>query len=258
MKIEKISEDVIKITLSVSDFETRNLDAKQIKSNSPQYEKLLLDVIGHAEIEFGFNISECRVVFEPVANKMGEHVITITRTNNMSSSFHGTRAPEINPAQYEKIVSLLRELFPIDDSFEFEGESDEISSEDYAQVDEFLRAMTGIAEADKIKHNTKTIEPVDYYDVLSFNDIENLISLVTSFPACKNIPAVLYRYANKYFIVYKLQKRYTSLVQSFRHIASEFDAKVITSDIILSILEEHGQKIIKRGAFSVLLRNFSK
>ncbi len=258
MKIEKISEDVIKITLSVADFETRNLDSKQIKSNSPQYEKLLLDVIGHAEIEFGFNISECRVVFEPIANKLGEHVITITRTNNSPSNFQGSRSPEISPSQFEKIFSLLRELFPVDENYEIETESDETSSDDYAQVDEFLRIMTGVAETEKTKHNAKTIEHTDYYDVLSFNDIENLISLVTSFPACKNIPAVLYRYSNKYFIVYKLQKRYMPLIQNFRHMASEFDARVITSDIILSILEEHGQKIIKRGAFSVLLRNFSK
>lgn len=140
MKIEKISEDVIKITLTVSDLETRNLDAKKLKSNSPQYEKLLLDIIGHAEIEFGFDISECKVVYEPAVNKQGEHIITVTRTSN-SPNVENINFVDFNPIQLFKVLSMLREMMPIDEHYEYDNDGEEPHTEEFTQVDDFLRSL---------------------------------------------------------------------------------------------------------------------
>ena len=105
MKIEKVSEDVIRITLTAEDLKKRNLDAQKFKYDTPQYERLLLDVISHAEIEFGFDISECRVVHEPASNKQEDHIITVTRTSNaknIDSTF------DFNPAYLLKILAYKR------------------------------------------------------------------------------------------------------------------------------------------------------
>lgn len=256
MKIEKISEDVIKVTLSVSDLETRNLDAKKLKSNSPQYEKLLLDIIGHAEIEFGFDISECKVVYEPAVNKQGEHIITVTRTSNRPNS-ENVNFVDFNPVQFFKVLSMLRELMPVDEHFEYENDGDEPHTDEIARVDDFLRSLLLTEATEKTTEKTqKKDTPEDSYEVIYFSDFENLIQMATSFPQSKMIPATLYKYNKAYYVSYRVSKRNAGVIDKLRGLASEFDGKFMPPDIVLPILEEHGDKIIKRGAFSVLLKNF--
>ena len=256
MKIEKVSEDVIRITLTAEDLKKRNLDAQKFKYDTPQYERLLLDVISHAEIEFGFDISECRVVHEPASNKQEDHIITVTRTSNAKNIDNSTF--DFNPAYLLKILAYLKELLPIDQNFDFDGEdkdfSDELHHNDY-----FLNSILLYDENEKAKEKRYSDESCnENYEVLVFNDFENLISMVLTIPQSRNVPASLYKYNDNYYISYRLSKRNAGVIEKIRDIASEFDGKYMPASITRPILEEHANKIIKRGAFSVLLNNFAK
>lgn len=255
MKIEKISEDVIRITLTADDFKTRNLDAQKFKYDTPQYERLLLDVISHAEIEFGFDISECRVVYEPASNKQEDHIITVTRTSNAQNIDNNHY--DFNPAYLMKLLSFLKEFLPIDEHFDYDGEDRDFHHDELNQNDYFLRSLLLVDENEKLKEKSHVNHnPREDYDVIVFNDFENLISMVISLPQCKDVPASLYKYNKHYYVSYRLSKRNATTIEKIRGITSEFDGKYMPADVTLPILEEHGDKIIKRGAFSVLLRNF--
>lgn len=212
MKIEKVSEDVIRITLTAEDLKKRNLDAQKFKYDTPQYERLLLDVISHAEIEFGFDISECRVVHEPASNKQEDHIITVTRTSNAKNIDNSTF--DFNPAYLLKILAYLKELLPIDENFDYDGEdkdfSDELHHNDY-----FLNSILLYDENEKAKERKRYSDEScnENYEVLVFNDFENLISMVLTIPQSRNVPASLYKYNDNYYISYRLSKRNAGVIE---------------------------------------------
>jgi len=79
LKIEKISENKIKITISVDDLIERNIDLDSLNYNSPAAQELFWDMMEQAEEEFGFNISDSQLVIEPIPDMEDGFIITITK-----------------------------------------------------------------------------------------------------------------------------------------------------------------------------------
>jgi adapter protein MecA 1/2 len=79
MKIEKIGENIIKVTVSLNDLEERNIDLDALNYNSPAAQELFWDMMEQAEVEFGFNVSDSQLVIEPSTNNEEGFIITITR-----------------------------------------------------------------------------------------------------------------------------------------------------------------------------------
>ena len=81
MKIEKLNENKLKITLDINDLKSRNIDIKSFVSNSPESQDLFWDVMQEAEKEFGFNVDESMVYVEALSNSAGSFTLFITKTN---------------------------------------------------------------------------------------------------------------------------------------------------------------------------------
>jgi adapter protein MecA 1/2 len=79
MKIEKINENKIKITLSLNDLEERNIDLESLNINSPATQELFWDMMEQAEIELGFNASDSQLCIEAVPDSQDGFIITITK-----------------------------------------------------------------------------------------------------------------------------------------------------------------------------------
>ena len=79
MKIEKINENKIKITLTVKDLEDRQLDFTSLKYNSPTTQKLFWEIMKEAEEECGFSASNSQLFIEAAAIKGGNFTLTITK-----------------------------------------------------------------------------------------------------------------------------------------------------------------------------------
>ncbi len=79
MKIEKVSENKIKVTLSVSDLKERNIDFGSLSYNSPQAQELFWDMMHQAEIEYGFSASNAQLFIEATPGSGENLVITVTR-----------------------------------------------------------------------------------------------------------------------------------------------------------------------------------
>lgn len=79
MKIERINDNIIKVTISLNDLEERNIDLDSLNYNSPAAQELFLDLMEQAEIEFGFNVSDSQLVIEPSTSTDDGFVLTITR-----------------------------------------------------------------------------------------------------------------------------------------------------------------------------------
>ncbi|MFZ5990032.1 MAG: adaptor protein MecA [Bacillota bacterium] len=79
MRIEKINENKIKVTISFNDLEERNIDLDSINYNSPAAQELFWDMMEQAEIQFGFNASDSQLCIEAVPDADEGFVVIITK-----------------------------------------------------------------------------------------------------------------------------------------------------------------------------------
>ncbi len=67
MKIEKLNEDKIRITLNIEDLNERDIDYHSFMSNSIESQSIFLDMLDTAEKEVGFNTQDCKIKIEALA-----------------------------------------------------------------------------------------------------------------------------------------------------------------------------------------------
>jgi len=83
MKIEKINDNKIKITLSAKDLADRNLDFQSLRHNSPEAQTLFWDMMKLAESEHGFTASNCQLFIEAASVMNGNFIVTITKIHDV-------------------------------------------------------------------------------------------------------------------------------------------------------------------------------
>jgi adapter protein MecA 1/2 len=87
MRIERISENVIKVTISMSDLEERNIDIDSINYNSAAAQELFWDMMEQAELELDFEISNSQLIIEPYSDDGDSFIITVTRLDDDEEEF---------------------------------------------------------------------------------------------------------------------------------------------------------------------------
>ena len=80
MKIEKLTENKIRIILNIEDLETNNIDFESVLNNTPEIQTLILSILNQAEKEVGFFVKDCKILIEAIASFDGNFVFTITKT----------------------------------------------------------------------------------------------------------------------------------------------------------------------------------
>lgn len=79
MKIEKVNEDKIRITLNTEDLQEKNIDLHSFMANSVESQELFLDMLDEAEKEVGFDTEDYKLMIEALAVSNGTFVLTVTR-----------------------------------------------------------------------------------------------------------------------------------------------------------------------------------
>lgn len=79
MRIERISENKIRITVSNEDLVERNLSLDTLIYNTHESREFIWDVIKRAESEFGFTTSNAQLSIETTPNSSEEYIVTITK-----------------------------------------------------------------------------------------------------------------------------------------------------------------------------------
>ena len=80
MKIEKITENKLRIVLNLEDLERNNIDFESVVNNTPETQSLILSILNKAEKEVGFYTQDCKILIEALASFDGNFVFTITKT----------------------------------------------------------------------------------------------------------------------------------------------------------------------------------
>ena len=79
MKIEKLTENKIRIILNIEDLKEKNIDFHSFMSNSFESQDLFFDMLETAEKEIGFVTKDYKLIIEALATSDGNFVLTVTR-----------------------------------------------------------------------------------------------------------------------------------------------------------------------------------
>lgn len=79
MKIEKLNEDKIRITLNREDLVEKDIDFHSFMANSLESQELFLDMLDEAEKEVGFVTDDYKIMIEALAMSNGNFILTVTR-----------------------------------------------------------------------------------------------------------------------------------------------------------------------------------
>lgn len=136
MKIEKVNENKIKITLSREDLNARNIDVQSFIYNTPESQDLFWDVMREAEKEYGFNVDESMVYVEASATTSGIFTLTVTKTSNSLAS--NTLKNKIRKQNYKlkrksTSVPLDHSLYRFDSFDDFCDFAKLVAKEDYGE-----------------------------------------------------------------------------------------------------------------------------
>ena len=88
MKIEKLTENKIRIVLNIEDLKTNNIDFDSLLNNTPETQSLILSILNQAEKEVGFYVQDSKILIEAIASFDGNFVFTITKTTPNQSCNH--------------------------------------------------------------------------------------------------------------------------------------------------------------------------
>ena len=79
MKIEKLNDDKIRITLNMEDLAKNDIDFQSFMSNSIESQELFLNMLDRAEQEVGFVTEDYQIMIEAIAMSDGNFILTVTR-----------------------------------------------------------------------------------------------------------------------------------------------------------------------------------
>lgn len=110
MKFEKLSENKIRITLTINDLKDKDIDFHDFMSNPLETQDLFLDILKEANEQIGFNTSDYKVKIEALAMIDGDFVVNVTRVsdsdrNSIPTTTISTNSPKKRFTVRRKTVS---------------------------------------------------------------------------------------------------------------------------------------------------------
>ncbi|MBR3162576.1 MAG: adaptor protein MecA [Clostridia bacterium] len=105
MKIEKITDNKIRIILNLDDLEAKNIDLHSFMSNSIESQSLFVDMLDEAERTVGFYTKDSKILIEALASSEGLFIFTITKVEEESSKRKNLRIKRKNTnINYKKVI----------------------------------------------------------------------------------------------------------------------------------------------------------
>ena len=83
MKIEKISENKVKITLTIDELSQRHISIKDIEQDSNRAQDLFLDLLEESELNCDFVTDDSQLYVEASSDNENLFIVTITKIDYM-------------------------------------------------------------------------------------------------------------------------------------------------------------------------------
>lgn len=90
MKIKKINNDKLKIILSSSDLDEKNIDVDSFLANPIESQNLFFEILDLAEEKYNFDIENNRAIIEAISLDNNIFILTITKLKNDLCTYNTT------------------------------------------------------------------------------------------------------------------------------------------------------------------------
>ncbi|MGL6175184.1 MAG: adaptor protein MecA [Cellulosilyticaceae bacterium] len=224
MKIEKVSDTQIRVTLDHADLKNRNIKISELAYGSSKAQALFKDMMNQAFEDFGFEAENVPLMIEAVPLSTDSIMIVVTKVED--------------PAQIEQKLDAIGER-PTHRSFK-EPLSD-------------LLTDLELLSASKSK-STSEPAPASKTLMYCFNTLDDVCFTAHHIQHVYFGDNSLYKYKDKYFLILNANKNTSTKQGVLVSMLDEFGERGTSSDLNELFLLEHGQAIIKSTAIDVLAK----
>lgn len=231
MKIEKLNENQLKITLAPEDLSLRGLALNELSYGSPKTKDLYNELINQALNEFGFDSEEGALVIEAIPTIKGNLVIFITKNN--SSDDLDTRFSRFSP----------------------DSEDNEDDDTDFVPLTDMLSASDQKTTKDiDTKKASYSFPTESSSKIFVFNSLESVSELALRIKDEFSGKSALYKnLRNKlYFLILENYPHDKDKFGKICNIASEFSIPSRSNYATVAVITEHCEKIIGSDAITIL------
>ncbi len=224
MKIEKISDTQIQVTLNHSDLINRDIKISELAYGSKKAQALFKDMMTRAYEDFGFETENIPLMIEAVPISTDSIMIVVTKVED--------------PAQIDEKLDSMGER-PTHRTFK-EPEEDRLTD---------LKLMG--KEAKERTKNTKKQTQILMYEFKDLDDVARAAHAVESIYIGDNS---LYKYDKRYFLVLNKNQRAKVKPEAVVGIMDEFGKSYRATTLNEMFLKEHGKCLIQTHAIDVLAK----
>lgn len=260
MKIEKVSDNQIRCTLSKSELADRHLKISELAYGTEKAKALFHEMIEQANDEFGFEVDDMPVMIEAIPLSGENIILQITKVeypeelDTRFSKFSESEDDE-DYEDEEKSTSIFKDPKGADDVLGLFQKMQEDLEEQVEEKEEISKKEGSLKEkfkdASPKKREKRTTKLVKLYEFKNLEQIERLAHVIGN-------------YYNGENDLYKDEKksRYCLLVRKSSHTPEEFNkvCNIITeyasyrkyTAATEAFFKEHGKTIIKGNALQTL------
>ena len=163
MKIERISENQIRCTLSKHDLSERHLKISELAYGSEKAKELFRDMMEQASIDFGFDADDIPLMIEAIPTSRDSIVLVITKVDN--------------PDEFEERFSHFEQLHELIEEANEKNSSD--GSREFIPLSEALKNSATKKKAGKKKKSETISDKVKVFSFVSLNPIIEVAHLVS-------------------------------------------------------------------------------
>ena len=229
MKIEKLTENKIRIIIKQDDLTDTELDMQSILSSTPTSQEFLLNILKTAKEEIGFETDGHKLFIEAFSNSSDIIVFTITKFQMGNVNVEPQQKPTFDIKKYA----------------------------------ESLAERNSAKEKKQIKFSVKNINKEKKFFVYKFKTFDDFCNFCKILKKHKlNITnklikrASLYIYEDNIYLTLSEINKNSKNINKFFTLISEFASLSTYNNNFESILQEHGKILIKEKPISTTMKFF--
>lgn len=281
MKLEKISDNQIRCTLSKEDLTQRQIHLSELAYGSEKAKELFRDMMQQASIELGFEADNIPLMIEAIPISSDCLVLLVTKVEdpdeldtrfsrfskiNMDDSFDEDFS-DMDDNDFEEIDFLddedddmVDEPLPFTPAAELENSDSSDSAKERSAIDEALDLIAPFTQAiaqakkealKKKKEGTSPTQDCQYYSFRNFTQAAQLGSFLSPF---FNGESSLYKdtASNNYYMILRKADSETDTFHRACNIAADFGVRISASYATPAYFKEHFQTILSENAIEML------
>lgn len=238
MKIERLSENQIRLTLTRSDLQARDIKLEDLMKHSEKTQRLFKELMESALEEYEFIGENMPLMVEASPAGQDSIIIVVTKIGNE------TEEDENSVIDYDNLDSEAE----LEDDLETQYTS-AIDEDAPWKSDEFENKDTSV---DNANNSNSSIS------VYCFEQLDDIINLSTRISKIYSGESSVYRLDNQYFLILQgiVVKNKNTNQNLLPYILHEYGEKYISNSHSQSYLQERGETIVKENAVGIFAETF--